>query len=202
MRPSGPREQSLLLLRQLCDLLVLYEADRVYRTLKMGIGSHQSAGKGEKVWLTPPAIIEALGPFDLDPCFGSPRPWDTASKHFGPDAAGGFGGLHEEWNGLVFCNPPYDTFVGDWLKACADHGHAVVLTFARTETEWFHKQIWQRATALLFLQGRLFFHRPDGQVAKSNAGGPSVLVAYGNQAASRIRNSGLLGKFIDLRVTR
>ena len=71
-----------------------------------GMGGHQSHGNGEKVWLTPPPIFDALGPFDLDPCFGSPRPWATAEKHWGPDANGGFGGLHEEWHGFVWCNPP------------------------------------------------------------------------------------------------
>lgn len=38
------------------------------------------AGKHE--WLTPKGIIDALGPFDLDPCFSDPRPWDTATIHF------------------------------------------------------------------------------------------------------------------------
>ena len=33
-------------------------------------------------WLTPPAIIAALGPFDLDPCSPIHRPWDTAKRHF------------------------------------------------------------------------------------------------------------------------
>lgn len=57
-----------------------------------GMGSHQSHGRGEKVWLTPPEIVKACGPFDLDPCFGGERPWDTAANHYGPDAAGGLGG--------------------------------------------------------------------------------------------------------------
>ncbi|NCW30719.1 MAG: adenine methyltransferase, partial [Alphaproteobacteria bacterium] len=29
-------------------------------------------------WLTPPAVIKALGEFDLDPCASLDRPWDTA----------------------------------------------------------------------------------------------------------------------------
>jgi hypothetical protein len=35
-------------------------------------------------WLTPPDIIAALGPFDLDPCSPETRPWDTAAKHYTP----------------------------------------------------------------------------------------------------------------------
>lgn len=26
------------------------------------------------IWLTPPHILDALGPFDLDPCAPDPRP--------------------------------------------------------------------------------------------------------------------------------
>jgi len=32
-----------------------------------GIGSHQSARMMKSEWLTPPEIIQALGPFNLDP---------------------------------------------------------------------------------------------------------------------------------------
>ena len=85
-----------------------------------GMGSHQSSGKAEKIWLTPPDLISALGPFDLDPCFSHPRPWDTAKTHYGPDAAGGLGGPFADWFGLVWCNPPYDQEAGKWLAKCAD----------------------------------------------------------------------------------
>jgi hypothetical protein len=33
-----------------------------------GMGSHHSAAAGTHVWLTPPHVVDALGPFDLDPC--------------------------------------------------------------------------------------------------------------------------------------
>ena len=48
----------------------------------MAIGSHQSANMKTDEWLTPPEIIKALGPFDLDPCSPINRPWDTARKHY------------------------------------------------------------------------------------------------------------------------
>jgi len=44
-----------------------------------GIGSHQSAAMMKDEWLTPPDIIKALGPFDLDPCAPIVRPWPTAA---------------------------------------------------------------------------------------------------------------------------
>lgn len=34
----------------------------------MSLSSHQSARMKNDEWLTPPEIVRALGPFDLDPC--------------------------------------------------------------------------------------------------------------------------------------
>ena len=33
-------------------------------------------------WLTPPEILEALGPFDMDPCASQFQPWRTAVQQF------------------------------------------------------------------------------------------------------------------------
>jgi hypothetical protein len=163
-----------------------------------GMGSHQSAGRAEKVWLTPPDLIRALGPFDLDPCFSAPRPWDTAGVHYGPEAADGFGGLFADWFGFVWCNPPYDQDAGKWLARCADHGDALALIFARTETAQFHRQVWERATAVFFFEGRLTFRLPDGAPARANGRAPSVLVCFGLRAVDRVRRAGLRGVLISL----
>jgi hypothetical protein len=163
-----------------------------------GIGAHQSRGEGEKIWLTPPELISALGPFDLDPCFSEPRPWDTAGTHFGPDAAGGLGGLFADWFGLVWCNPPYDQEAGKWLAKCADHGNAIALIFARTETVQFHEHVWRKATAIFFFAGRLTFLKADGSKARANGGAPSVLVCYGNKAVERVDSAKLRGIMINL----
>ena len=37
---------------------------------------------GKEEWLTPPDLVQLLGPFDLDPCAPVRRPWDTAAKHY------------------------------------------------------------------------------------------------------------------------
>jgi hypothetical protein len=163
-----------------------------------GMGAHQSAGKGEKVWLTPPELIGALGPFDLDPCFSEPRPWNTAAEHYGPDAAGGLGGLFADWHGMVWCNPPYDQEAEKWLARCADHGSALALIFARTETDAFFRQVWSRADAVFFFHGRLTFRHPNGVKARANGGAPSVLVCYGAQAVERVKEAGLRGCLIEL----
>lgn len=45
----------------------------------MSIGSHHSHKSGTVEWLTPPEIIAALGPFDLDPCAPIEQPYPPKS---------------------------------------------------------------------------------------------------------------------------
>jgi hypothetical protein len=162
------------------------------------MGSHQNAAAGSDVWLTPPDLLARLGPFDLDPCAApEPRPWPTAREHYTADVDG----LRQPWHGRVFLNPPYSR-MGTWLARLADHaeagGHGTALIFARTETRAFHAQVWRRATALLFLEGRLHFHHPDGRRAPENAGAPSVLVAYGAHDAEALASCGIPGAYVYL----
>ena len=92
----------------------------------------------------------------------------------------------------------------------------------------FHRSVWECADAVFFFEKRLHFHyvdasdpnhclkggahtmlpRPDNPqrewctkcgVADCNAGGPSVLAAYGEQNAISLRESGLNGKYIELK---
>lgn len=166
------------------------------------MGSHQSAKPGTTTWLTPPALIEALGgaeSFDLDPCTIADRPWPTARRHVSmPDD-----GLAIDWDGRVWLNPPYTTGeVERWLRKLADHDQGTALIFARTETEAFHAHVWDRAAGLLFLQGRLHFHYPDGRRAPANAGAPSVLCAYGPDDLERLAESGIEGALVPLRFAR
>lgn len=159
---------------------------------RAAIGSHHSTDNGSNVWLTPPGVIEALGPFDLDPCAApNPRPWDTAAHHITPPDDG----LSAAWNGRVWLNPPYAD-VERWLGKLADHGRGTAIVFARTETRWFVSQVWDRATAVMFLHGRLHFHLPDGSRARGNSGAPSALVAYGGLDAQRLASSRLSGTFV------
>lgn len=162
----------------------------------MGIGSHTKPNRGSNdLWLTPPPVLYALGTFDLDPCAcPEPRPWATANTHVAlPDD-----GLLRQWEGRVWCNPPYGPETGHWLQRMALHGHGTALIFARTETEHWQKWIWAKASAVLFIYGRLYFHLPDGTRGSANAGGPSALVAYGKSDADRLRDSGIKGYFLAL----
>ena len=160
-----------------------------------GMGTHQSAAMKNDEWLTPPHVLNALGEFDLDPCAVHPsaRPWATAYTHFWEN------GLDRDWFGRVWCNPPYGLEAAAWLDKLADHNQGTALIFARTETKMFFDQVWSKATALLFLKGRLYFHYVDGSKAKANAGAPSVLIAYVERDALILENqTEIRGQFIRL----
>ena len=159
-----------------------------------GMGGHQSARALTDEWLTPPGILSALGPFDLDPCAPVQRPWPTAAQHF----TVADDGLKKPWHGRVWLNPPYGDQTGRWLARLVGHGVGTALIFARTETEMFFRWVWHEATALLFIEGRLLFHRVDGSRAKANSGAPSVLCAYGPGDAERLADSGIRGQFVPL----
>ena len=157
--------------------------------------SFDRAKEGSKdEWLTPPDMVRRVGPFDLDPCSPVPelRPWSTAAKHYCIRDDG----LAQEWVGRVWCNPPYGRQTGVWLKRCADHGNAIALVFARTETSTFVSQVWERADGILFLYGRLKFYHVTGKRAASSAGAPSCLLAYGAANVDSLRKSRLRGALV------
>jgi hypothetical protein len=168
----------------------------------MSMGGHQSAAAGSTIWLTPPHVIDALGgwqSFDLDPCAApAPQPWPTARFMNTEDMNDG---LSIDWFGRVFCNMPYDD-VEAWLDKLAEHDNGTALIFARTETSCFQRHVWARASGLLFLEGRLHFHHPDGTRAKFNGGAPSVLCAYGPEELDQLAAANLPGAFVPLRFAR
>lgn len=89
-------------------------------------------------------------------------------------------GLHKEWNGSVWCNPPYGRKeTGEWVKkAYEEHLRGcetiVMLLPARTDTKWFHEYIYGKAE-IRFVKGRLKFGG-----SKDAAPFPSMVVIYRN----------------------
>lgn len=145
-------------------------------------------------WLTPREIVQALGPFDLDPCSPITRPWDTAKRHLTMKDDG----LSQPWEGRVWLNPPYGQFTDEWLEKLALHGNGIALIFARTETETWFNWVWPKAGAILFIKGRLYFHHVSGARAKSNSGAPSALIAYGRENEVALRSSKIDGHLVRL----
>ena len=158
----------------------------------MSMGSHQSAVPLKEEWLTPREITTALGVFDLDPCAPINPPWPIAEHTYTVHD----NGLQHPWRGRVWLNPPYGRKTRLWLATMAKHNYGTALIFARTETADWHDYIWRRASAILFLRGRLHFHHVNGDRASANAGAPSALVAYGERDAVILQDSGIAGAFV------
>jgi len=140
------------------------------------------------IWLTPPWIIEKIGPFNLDPCAFLPD-----GKSIIPIADNYF---TEEDNGLlrswvkypfVFVNFPYSQ-ARDWLKKCKEESlncQIVVLCFARTETKAWQDNV-KYATGINFINRRISFLNFEGK-QMTNGNAPSCLIAFGSQAYERIK---------------
>jgi DNA N-6-adenine-methyltransferase (Dam) len=161
--------------------------------------AHTRSKKTTDDWITPKFLLNRLTNdgqkmFDLDPCACMTQPWPCATKSYTKSDDG----LLRVWIGEVWLNPPYGKLAARWLKRLAEHGNGVALIFARTDTKMFFEHIWFKASALLFIKGRMTFNRGDGSAPKMghNSGGPSVLIAYGEDSTKRLKSVSDLGAFV------
>ena len=151
----------------------------------------------EEKWeyITPPYIIKALGNFDLDPCACEYSPFQTSKQIIYMPAGNG---LFDPWKGRVWLNPPYGRRITRWLGKMAEHNQGIALIFARTDTDYFHKYIFQVATGILFLKGRIRFLDRFGRPTKNSSPAPSCLVSYGTKDLLALKLCGLHGELINL----
>ena len=139
-------------------------------------------------WTTPPVLFSLLsdrwGPFTLDAAAhqGNAR----CERWLGP------GGVHEDalsarlWpgEGPAWLNPPYGRKVGHWLKRARIEAQTtgrkvVCLTFARTDTRWWHDEVMAHASYVDLLRGRVVFTDADGNpnMGRTKSGKLRVLPA-------------------------
>lgn len=115
-------------------------------------------------WQTPKQLYDKLDKefnFNFDPCPLNPT----------------FDGLKIDWKKRCFVNPPYSKIKEFLIKAWKEieKGNcevAVFLTFANTDTKWFHDHIYKK-TEIRFLKGRIKFL--DRGLVKNSAMRPSML---------------------------
>lgn len=159
-------------------------------------GENQDKGSRQREtrWLTPPSLVKALGPFDLDPCGAPGHSLAERTYLLERDEDG----LELPWEGRVWLNPPYGKQAEPFLRKLGDHGDGIALIFARTETASFFENVWQRADALLFLRGRVTFLDASRNPAKANSGAPSVLVAYGENNARALASRPVPGAYVEI----
>lgn len=169
---------------------------------------HQRTIGRSQVRITPRAILDPLGRFDLDPAGNDPRPWDCAAVTYTERQ----NGLLLPWRGRVWLNPPYDRrVIGAFIARMCDHGHGIALVHSSTGTPWF-REMFQRAAAVRWLAGRYVFHNPDGSLCRienpdskhfgkvANSGADLALVAFGAADADVLFLCGIEGEFFPLRI--
>ena len=127
-------------------------------------------------WFTPKWIIDAIGPFDFDPCTETTRPFDTAKFHC---ESGKIDGLTAQWSGRVWLNPPYGKETPKWLDKLRVHGNGIAIVFTAFETKWGQDHA-KTADGILLMAGRVSFIDQFGKT-QNNAGKGSCLIAYGNE---------------------
>lgn len=161
---------------------------------KSGFQFERAVQGNTNEWLTPPSLVRALGRFELDPCAAVDQPWKLARHQYTREQDG----LKRDWSGRVFCNPPYGRDTKRWIEKMVAHGNGILLIFARVETRAFF-ELWESASAMLFLVGRISFHYPTGEVSPGKPAA-SVLVAFdlpGSKLnAIALRTSGLRGALV------
>lgn len=150
--------------------------------------THESPHNESVEWYTPPSIFEALGGgFDLDPCSpGAGKSFVPAARHLTIEDDG----LTTPWEGLAFVNPPYGSQTPLWMRKAAEHGNAIALVFARTDVKWF-QELAPTMDAVLFVAGRIRFFQGNTHTQGGSPGAGSMLIAWGEEARRRLRNSGL-----------
>ena len=128
------------------------------------------------MWSTPQDFYDKLNKefnFTLDPCATDSN--HKCDKYFTIDDDG----LIQNWGGyIVFCNPPYGRKISEWVEKCYNESKkqnttVVMLIPARTDTRYFHEFIYNKATEIRFIKGRLKFGG-----SKNSAPFPSMVVIF------------------------
>ncbi len=126
---------------------------------------------GKDDWMTPAAIfdpVQSMCQFDLDAC-ATDATAARVAQFIGPETDA----LSVRWadhGKRVWCNPPYGRGIDRWLekasKACLDGCDLVVVMInANTDTKYWRAWVADNPNcfAVVFIQPRVKFDRPDGE---------------------------------------
>lgn len=153
-------------------------------------------GAGETdEWYTPAYIFEALGcVFDIDVASPPEGPRHVPCTSFICERS-----LEKAWTGFVWMNPPYGHQATkiEWLDKFFQHGNGIALVPDRTSAPWW--QIFApKADAILFVNGKIKFERPDGSVGQQPGNG-TCLFSSGKQATEALIKGGRKLGFVTMK---
>lgn len=78
-----------------------------------------------------------------------------------------------------------------------EHNNGIALLFNRLDNKIFQNVVFPKAKGILFMKGRIKFHREDGTIGESPGCG-SILVAFGEENAETLRSSNIEGRYIQV----
>lgn len=159
---------------------------------------HETPAASSSEWATPQELFDVLDAefrFTLDPCA---LPCSAkCERYFTPEDDG----LAQDWDGVVFMNPPYGRAIGAWVKKSWEElqrGATVVCLFpARTDTAYWHDFV-MKADEVRFIRGRLSFVAFGGQQTKTDRDaapfGSAIVVFRGEGKFPRMLSVGRDGR--------
>ena len=128
-------------------------------------------------WNTPDDLYNKLDNefnFTLDPCTNGEN--NKCDKFYTEKE----NGLIQDWSkDIVFMNPPYGREISQWIEKAYNESlkgsKVVCLIPSRTDTKYWHDFIFNKASEIRFIKGRLKFGN-----SKNSAPFPSAIVVYDN----------------------
>ena len=128
-------------------------------------------------WNTPDDLYNTLDNefnFTLDPCTNGLN--NKCNKFYTEKE----NGLIQDWSkDIVFMNPPYGREISQWIEKAYNEslkgGKVVCLIPSRTDTKYWHDFIFNKASEVRFIKGRLKFGD-----SKNSAPFPSAIIVYDN----------------------
>ena len=143
---------------------------------------HENIGQSDE-WYTPKYIFDALDCyFDLDVASPKYRVFShvPALEFFSENS------LSEKWFGFVWMNPPFGHQKEKikWLNKFINHNNGIALLPDRTSAPWW-QQSAKQMDAILFVNGKIKFIRPDGSIGEQPGNG-TTLFAKGSKAVNAL----------------
>ena len=133
-------------------------------------------------FFTPDWVFEGLGlTFDIDvaaPVGGVE--WIPAKRYF----TKADDGLSQQWEGLVWCNPPFSG-AALWARKFTDHTNGVLLSSIPGDTTWF-AELGRQNALIWFHDKGLAFHRPEYDNPEQIPW-PTMFAAMGDEAEAGLR---------------
>ena len=148
----------------------------------LSLFTHVSESVTTNDYYTPKWLFDAMGlEFDID--VAAPEhgiPWIPAKRWFSQADDG----LAQDWDGLVWMNPPYSN-VTPWVRKFVAHGNGMaVVPIARSK--WL-MEIWNLPNAALMpTYTDLKFETPNGNAKTISY--QTLLIAMGDVAISALHN--------------